>query len=497
MFYIEISIIAVIVIFQIIAFFATRQRMRELRNFFPSSITNIDVKKIEIPERILKNSKSFSKFLESINKDASKNSWEDEPTEKIEVLVGDSNLEFKHPKFFDVIKSTNAYLCKNIGASADFNILQDICERQIQRVDNSIGNLINVPLYIGLAGTFVGIIAGLLGVDFMDNSGAIDPESINALLQGVVVAMTASLLGLIFTVINTAFTYKSSVYKNDTGKNQYYDFVQRELLPVLNIGMAGSLSSFRSVLDSFIMKFGDNISEYYDTAELLNDNLAKQHLVLEEINKLSLTRTATTIASTFADLKNASDQFNQFFEYQKKLNQNIVNADKVVDGLNTAIEKYQKFNHNLEVISDNVSSSIAFQKQFKESLEVHFPTMKDHKEVWREHVDEVNSDIKEVYKKLVAYFQSSSENIQQFMKEHERYYTNQNEIQNGMEVFIRYAKVQNDQFKSLNDQVLAMRKDLTSSQKATLDLNTDLVKAIKDLTIKLSRPELNSVEKQR
>lgn len=493
--HLEILVIAFIVILQFVAFLDTRKRMQEFRNFFPSNINAIDIIEQLIPKRILKDSQSFSALLQSINKSANDNIWEGEESEKIEVLALDASTHKNHPRFRDVVKSTNAYLIKNKGASADFNILQDICERQIQRLDNSIGNLINAPLYIGLAGTFVGIILGLLGIDFTNDSGAIDPESINDLLMGVVAAMTASLLGLILTVINSALTYKTAVYKNDTDKNIYYDFIQRELLPVLNIGMAGSLSSFKGVLNNFILKFGENITEYHDTAELLNDNLGKQQLVLEEINKLSLTRTATTIASTFSDLKNASDQINDFFNYQKKLNENILKANNVVEGMNTTINKYQKFNNNLELISENVNSSMAFQKQFKDSLEVHFPTIKDHREVWRGHVDEVNSDIKGVYKELTAYFQSSSEKIQQFVNNNEEVYSKQYNIENGMQAFIQYAKIQNKQSKEMNDQMIAMRKEFISSQKASLELNTDLVQAIKNLTMKLSKLEIASTVK--
>ena len=129
--------------------------------------------------------------------------------------------------------------------------------------------------------------------------------------------MIASLVGLGLTVWNTALNYKPAAYQNDTDKNIYYDFLQRELLPVLNVGMAGSLTNFKSVLNHFIIRFGENIENYSESAELLNDNLSKQQLVLEEINKLSLTRTATKIAEVFADLKESSEHLDSFKQYQK------------------------------------------------------------------------------------------------------------------------------------------------------------------------------------
>jgi len=489
MLYIEIGIIGIIIILQIVVFVDVFKKIKKLQNFFPNNTQSIKVREFDIPRRILKETDEFLSFIANINSKADDSLWQEEETEKVEVLVTDYALQNQHKEFNEILKSTNAYLVKNKGAAADFNILRDTCERYIERLDNSIGNLISVPLYIGLAGTFVGIIIGLSGIDFASTGGAISPSSIDSLLTGVIIAMIASLIGLVLTVINTAFTYKNAIYQNDTSKNLYYDFLQRELLPALNVGMAGSISSFKGVLSNFIQKFGHNISEYHDTAALLNDNLTKQQFVLQEINKLSLTKTAKTIATTFADLKNASDEINQFYNYQKSLNKNVTEAEKVVQGLNTTLDKFQNFNSNLEAISQNVHSGITLQKQFKDSLELHFPTIDDHRKVWRKQVDEINMDIKGAYKELTNYFQLSNQQITQFLSSNENSFSSQYDVKKGIQLFVANSKIQNTQFKNLEDQMTAIRTDLHGSHTATLELNKDLVEAIKSLTVKISRLE--------
>jgi len=488
MIYFEIGFIALILILQLFTFFNVRGKMQSLERFFPEDFHDIEVVKFSVSKQLLKDSHQFAHFISGISKNyPSVIGDETEEKEEVEVLLLEDWTKETHQEFNEVILSTNAYLCKNKGASADFNILQDICERHIQRLDNSIINLINVPLYIGLAGTFLGIIVGLWGIDFTSASGVIEPKSIDQLIHGVIAAMVASLFGLGLTVWNTALNYKPAVYRNDTDKNQYYDFIQRELLPVLNIGMAGSLSSFRGVLNNFISKFGENISEYHDTAELLNDNLSKQQLVLEEINKLSLTRTSTTIAETFATLKNSSDQLKMFLDYQTSLNQNVVAANEVVGGLNDTLTSFKSFNSNLDAIAKNVNSSIELQQQFKDMLELHFPTIKDHREVWRGQVDELNTDIKGVYGELNKYFQESTSIIQTFVKNNENFFTGLNDIQNAVKIFVESAKIQNEQFKELNEGMREMRNDFKSAQKSNLDLNKDLVEAIKALTVKIAQ----------
>ena len=78
-------------------------------------------------------------------------------------------------------------------------------------------------------------------------------------------------------------------------------------------------------------KFGRNLDAYANSAELLNDNLEKQHLVLTEINKLSLTQTANKIAATFMQLKDSAASLNVFKSYQEQLNSTIANVSGIVN----------------------------------------------------------------------------------------------------------------------------------------------------------------------
>jgi hypothetical protein len=488
----EIVFILILVIIQLFVFIAVWRKIIQFKNFFPSSFNSVKIEKFRICKRIINDNDAFSSFIENIGKNDEVVFIEGDEIEETELLVINATIKEENPEFHEVIKSTNAYLCKNKGASADFNILQDTCERHLQKLDNGIGNLINVPLYIGLAGTFLGVIVGLWGIDFSNasNGVSISTDSIGQLLNGVIAAMIASLVGLTFTVWNTALHYKPAAYQNDTDKNNYYDFLQRELLPVLNVGMAGSLTNFKSVLNHFIIRFGENIENYSDSAELLNENLAKQQFVLEEINKLGITRTAQLINEAFVNLKDSSEDLATFKEYQKSLNENITKTDSLVQNINTTINQFKDFNNNLKVISNNTVTSIELQKQFKESLEKHFPVISDHREVWRKQVDELNLDIKEVYKQLDDYFKKSTEYIQTFISNNQNFFTGVNDIQNSIKVFVENSSIQNEYFKELKTEITEMRNDYRDSQKATLEMNKELIEVIKNFNLKLTKIEV-------
>lgn len=489
----EIIFILALIALQLYVFSIVFYKIKSYEKFFPSSFKEINIKKFFINKEILNDSEKFEKYLDSLSNDDQK--VEDlEGAVEIELLVISKSTVKSHSHFSEVIKSTNAYLCKNKGASADFSILKDTCERHLEKVDNEIGNLINVPLYIGLAGTFIGIIGGLSGIDFSNTTETtttiISSASIGQLLNGVIAAMVASLIGLGFTVISSALIYKPAAYKNDTEKNDYYDFLQRELLPFLNIGVSKSLGSFKDVLNHFIIKFGENMGDYKDSGQLLNDNLQKQQTVLEEINKLSLTKTATKIADIFANLNESSEHLEKFQTYQKGLNSYVDKTEKVANDVTTIIEDFKDFNTNLKVITNNSVANIELQKQFKDSLEKHFPTINDHREVWRTQVDELNQDVKGVYQELNNYFKTSTDQIQAFIGSNNNFFTGINEIQNAMKIFVENSVIQKDEFIILKDEIVNMRNDFKSSQKQSIETNKALIDAIKDLKITISKIEI-------
>jgi hypothetical protein len=486
----EILFIFALVALQIAVFVHVYKKIIHYKKFFPESFNDIQIKEFQITKTILAEPKTFDDYLENLS-DGTRVISKIENADTVELMVIPKVTKTKHSHFAQVIKSTNAYLCKNKGASADFSILKDTCDRHLEKEDNEIGNLINVPLYIGLAGTFVGIIIGLWNIDFKTLSASttatISTESIGQLINGVITAMFASLAGLTFTVINSALVYKPAAYKNDTDKNLYYDFIQRELLPYLNTGVSRSLGTLKDVLEHFVQKFGENMDDYKDSGDKLNENLQLQHLVLEEINELGLTKTASKIGEVFSKLKDSSEDLAKFQEYQKSLNTYVDKSEQVAEEMNSIIQNFKDFNNNLKAISQHTLENQKLQQQFKESLDLHFPTIRDHREVWRSQVDEFNQDVREVYKELHNYFKTSTENIQGFISNNNNFFTGMNEIQNAIQIFVENSAIQKEEFKILSEQIKEMRGDFKNSQKESIETNKQFISAIIELKQILSK----------
>lgn len=490
----SIIVVAVVVCFQIRSFSATRKKITQLGNFFPD-LSHLSIKKTSIAKDDLKTPGALKKFIQQppsrhVKVEAfpiivgENSEMPDTPVEKIEYTDLDLiETNGGSAAFREVVFETNAYLCKNVGTSADLSILQDICEKKIEIIETQISNTINVPLYLGLGGTFIGIITGLAGIAFNVDSLFADGNMVplTNLLVGVILAMFASLLGLGLMVYNSSINYKNALKNCDKYKSAYYDFLRRELMPSLSNSMASSLNSLKSVLGEFIGKFGHNLDAYADSAELLNDNIEKQHLLLVEINKMKKKEIAIEIANTFQTLKDSSDSLKTFYSYQQGLNETIGKVDGAVSEIENVIKSFNDFAKSLNVVVENQGAASELQKQFRASIETHFPTGSEAREMWRKQLDNITEDATAVSNELNAQLKKQTEYIKSFVENNKTAFESISQINAVMNKLVEYANVQAECYKDLKAEIHDLKQEQLNSQKNANKLNSDLLTAVKEM----------------
>lgn len=477
---IAVVIVIAVIILQIRSFFKTKRKIEELNNLFEEA-DSLSLKETSITKDALRNKQRLADFLKNIPQ---RNTDDENDIDYTDLsLIVFQNKEPSNKRFETIINRTNEYLCKNTGTSADLGVLADICDSQKETLEDEIQNSLNVPLYLGLAGTFIGIITGLLGVDFDQIFGSANNlNGLQHLLYGIVAAMCASLLGLGFTVYNSAVAYKAAVSNCNDGKGYYMDFLRRELMPLLSNSMASSLNSLKGVLGHFVDKFGKNLDAYADSAELLNDNLEKQHLVLAEINKLSLTQTANKIAETFMQLKDSADSLAVFRTYQEQLNSTIANASGIINQIQTLIDKFNGFSAGLSIVIANQNKTTELQREFQEAITTHFPTGSEARKVWRDEFDLFISEGQHVSESLSAQLTASTEYIQNFVNNNKEFFDTFDKQKEVLNTMIQYTQVQADCYKDMKGEILNLRKDYKDAQLENIDLNKSILKAIETMT---------------
>lgn len=479
---IAVAVVLSVIVLQFFSFIKTKKKIAELQNLF-GEVDELSLKNTSITPNVLRNKLLLQKFLQNIPSHHN-NEDENDDDDYINLsLIVPQNGRYIYGKMGLIIHRTNEYLCKNTGTSADLGVLEDICDSQKEALEDDIHSSLNVPLYLGLAGTFVGIITGLIGVDFNQIFGATnDLNGLQHLLYGVVTAMFASLLGLGFTVYNSAISYKIAVAKSNEGKENYMNFLRRELMPLLSNSMASSLNSLKGVLGHFVDKFGRNLDAYADSAELLNDNLEKQHLVLSEINKLSLTQTANKIAEIFMQLKDSADSFNIFHSYQEQLNSTIANVSGIVNQSQTIIDKFKEFSTGLSVVVSNQNKTTELQREFQEAITTHFPTGAEARDIWRKEFDLLISEGKQVSEILSAQLTASTEYIQNFVANNNDFFATFDKLKEVLATMVQYTQVQAECYKDLKCEILNLRKDYKDAQIESIELHRATLKAIDSMT---------------
>lgn len=476
---VAVAVVLVVIALQVFSFLKTKKNITELRDLF-KEVDNFSLKETSVTSDVLRNKSSLQKFLENIPSRIEEGL--DEDYINLSLIVSQKEGMPKG-RLGKIIHRTNEYLCKNTGTSADLSVLRDISDNQKGALEDDIQNSLNVPLYLGLAGTIVGIITGLIGVDFNQIFGTTSNlDGLQHLLYGVVAAMFASLLGLGFTVYNSAISYKNAVSKSNEGTEEYINFLRRELMPLLSNSMASSLNSLKGVLGHFIDKFGRNLDAYADSTELLNDNLEKQHLVLSEINKLSLTQTANKIAETFIQLKESADSLNVFRTYQKQLNSTIANVSGMVNQIQTIIGNFNDFATGLSVVISNQNKTTELQREFQEAITIHFPTGGDARDVWRKEFDMLISEGKTVSENLSTQLTVSTEYIKNFIANNKDFFDTFDKFKEVLDTMVQYTQVQAECYKDLRREILNLRKDYKDAQMESIDLHKSMLKAIDSMT---------------
>lgn len=178
-------------------------------------------------------------------------------TQLVEVGMSNSDLN-------NLIKEINHYVLKTKGTT-DFAVIQNKVERKLNmRYDQSTVYL-SFPTYIGLMGTFAGVFMGIYNfLGGFDGVEGITDTSIQELLNGVLVSMITSLVGLFLTTISNG-ALGSARKRIEEDKNEFFDFVQTELMPTLDVSLVSAITKLHETVDKFEPAFDGVIKRFQTT----------------------------------------------------------------------------------------------------------------------------------------------------------------------------------------------------------------------------------------
>jgi biopolymer transport protein ExbB/TolQ len=398
----EFVLVGIIIIIQTVQAIKTRGKIKALRFLIPN-LSFFKIEKYNIPFEDLQSFQPTEILNDlSVYKDNS-NIVEVEYSEDEELESDlfsankptENKLEFKNeislinpsdksnPIFESLLHSINVYLLRNKGATTDFNLIKDITERNIDTEDDDISQTITIPLYLGLMGTMLGIIFGLINLFIVSDNGA--NFEIQGFLGGVSIAMFASFYGLGWTVYNSSFNYKSARKTIEKAKNNFYTFIQTELLPILN----QSVSSSVYMLHTNLVKFNDNFTININRLSgLLNKNydaVIAQDSILQNLEKIDITEFAKANVKVLKELKKGTEDLHKFNQYLSVLNLTVDGTTKLSHSFEDLLGRINHF----EGLAEKLDSRIEESNKLVQFLN-------DHYQLLSERSDLINDSVKKV-----------------------------------------------------------------------------------------------------
>ncbi|MEM7656936.1 MAG: hypothetical protein AAF399_12460 [Bacteroidota bacterium] len=220
---IELCIVAALVAVQVVVFFRNRQSVKALGETYPHA-EDLSVQATALATATTGNGTNTA-FTD--------------PVDLIEEKLGFS------PTFRDILQHTNAYLGRH-GSETRFETLQELAERKSTSEERAIETSIAMPLYLGLMGTFSGVIIGLIKIATV----GVSDVAIQTFIGGVLIGMIGSATGLALTVWGNQL-FKTAKQLRDRHQFDYFTFLQTHLLPASEPDPSEPLSNLKHHLAAF------------------------------------------------------------------------------------------------------------------------------------------------------------------------------------------------------------------------------------------------------
>ncbi len=388
----QIEIIGVILIILMQAYIAYTSYIRigDLGDVM-NSVDKFSIVKVVVPVSVIENHhpKQILAQLNTYIFSTNNNEFDSSHSAEINIVHCKGNQSSDLVK---ILNAVNTYLIRNRSAVSDFNLIKDIVERTGDKIEEEINSTISIPLYLGLLGTLAGIIIGLFNISDLDklqDAGSVDvlSNAIPQLLGGVKIAMIASFSGLALTTINSGWFYKIHKAKYENNKNDFYSFIQVELLPVLNQSINSSLASLQTNLHKFNEDFTNNIAVLGSLMSKNHDAILAQDSILTKLEHIDIGNFVKANVRVLTELRKSTDSIEAFNLYVMHINEALQNTAQIVDRMDSLLSRTE----GMDKVSEKILTTFDDNKIMMQFLQSHYNSLDESKQMLSDSVIGVGS----------------------------------------------------------------------------------------------------------
>ena len=381
---------------------------------------HINMEAIEHLKNFFSKKEGYSTY-ESITVDAD--------TDKSTMSVVIKNVANDDAELKSLIQDINAYIRKSKGTVA-FSIIQNKTERRISMLYEIATSKLSFPTHIGLMGTFAGVFVGLLM--FLGGtlySGEITDANIQSLIAGVLVSMITSWCG-ISRLISSHRAASEATNQIDRDKNEFYEWVQNELMPSVDVSMVEAIGKLHETIDQFEPTFSKVIVEFKDAFKnvtgafgnefrqsvqvvasavdtmgqnmnKVNKNIELQGELLATIKSNQLIRGMDAFVEAskrFGEITGSLDQFErarrlmliaaqETINLQKDFNESMQVPKQVAAEINSILDRITKFEANINGLGENIAHTQMVGSALVEQIKENISAIKSKQKVGENFID--------------------------------------------------------------------------------------------------------------
>ena len=377
----------------------------------------------------------------------------DEDGNPISEYIKIKEVADKDAELMNLIDDINAYIKKSKGTVA-FSIIQNKTERRISMLYEIATSKLSFPTHIGLMGTFAGVFIGL--IMFLIGTmavGGITDLSIQSLITGVLVSMATSCCGIWLLILSHRLASEAT-NQIDHDKNDFYEWVQNELMPTVDVSMVEAIGKLHETIDKFEPTFSGVISQFkgafkdvtnafgtefrksvqvvasaVDTMgknmDKVNKNIDLQSNLLDTLKSNQLVRGMDSFVEAskrFTDITGSLDQFErarrimlvaaqETINIQKDFNESLQIPKQVAAEINIILNRITKFEESINGLGVNVAQTQMVGNQLVEQIKENINAIKAKQTVAEKYADTAN-------KRLEVYFDEQKKEVSRIMQKY-------------------------------------------------------------------------------
>jgi ABC-type transporter Mla subunit MlaD len=415
----ELGVLAIVFYFQWFFYRYTKSNINTLQSVF-AQLPRLQVRPVNLDRDIIK-SKNAKELVKEL-RNAFQNDHTDENISELTNHDPDANSSVflifckksSHPILTKILDSLNIYLIKNSGSAADFNLISDIVERNYDTIDEKISVTAAAPLYLGLVGTIIGIIIGLVLMPKFD--AEVDKQTflgINHLIRGVSAAMVASLLGLALTVKNSAWNYRKAKEISQNQKNDFYLFIQMELMPLLSQSVNTNVFTLNQNIARFNQHFSENILMLSEQIDKNHQTIELQQETIHKIDSINPKKVTEVNLRLFESLSQGLEQLDRFNQYLNTVNANAILLDSAGKNLSAFADRTVA----IEDIASVIRTSLDENHKLQQYLGRIFADLDIHKDIAIQSIGGVQASLEDTITDFGQSIRESIEFMQTNLKE--------------------------------------------------------------------------------